>query len=292
MLVPSLVTHGARAPEECVVACSLNDLRALGDSALDRAQLRAAAHRVKPSLRHLGHLNLGGARRQLPPVGTARYVRRRRRDDVASLASHVDAGRERRRAVAHLHTLRHAEVDVSPARPGDSLDGIGQAPEALHYVVKAFLAAVPRVDVDDHEPVAGGDPDVGLGPLRPPRGDLRGVGGGVEAPPRRPRVLPWLCASARRRATRAGSVDDGVQGEHPPPKLKGIDGRCAPEARHFLRRLHDRLSPLSTDYHPHGRGLSLPWLRRRSARWPRSHRSAARGRATVFARAPRAPSPS
>ena len=132
----------------------------------------------------------------------------RRRDHVAALPANVDARRERARAVAHHNALAHADVDVPPAAPGEALDRVRQIAQARAQVDEPIVAAVPRVDVDHHEPAARGDAHVRIRPPLPPPADDACVRGGVEASLRRARMLPGLRAGAFRVAAGARPVVD------------------------------------------------------------------------------------
>ncbi len=235
-LIPSCAAHRTRAFVESFVSRTFEDR--LSAAAREHAELRAPRERVEPGARRLGHVDRVRARGELPRIRPAADVRGRRCDDVAALSAHVDAWGEDAGAVAHLDALRDRQVDVPPLRAGERLDGVGNLAEALDELVEALVAAVARVDVDDDAPAAGGDADVGVGPLGPPRADLLCVGRGVEAPARRPRVLPRLRAGAVGRGAGAAARVDGVQGEHAPAELRRVGHRGAPEARELDRGGH------------------------------------------------------
>ena len=65
------------------------------------------------------------------------------------------------------------------AAPGQALDGVGQFTEATAAIDQAIVAAVPGVDVNNDQPLARGDGNVRVRPLRPPVGDDPAVGGRV-----------------------------------------------------------------------------------------------------------------
>ena len=152
----------------------------------------------------------------------------RSRDDVTALAAHVEALTDHVRAVAHLHALGEREVDVSPAAACERLHGVRDRAETPLRIHEGIVAAVSRVDVEHHEPRAGRDADVRVGPPLPPRADRVAVRRRVEAPAVTARVL---ARGAVGRTTRAPRGVHGVQREHAPPEVQRVPERSAPERR-------------------------------------------------------------
>ncbi len=127
------------------------------------------------------------------PVLPTRLVARGRGDHVPAVTADVETRTEPAPGVvAHEHTWM-PEVEVTAAAPGLHHTTAGQRSVSGHEALKAAVATVLGVDVDDEETTGGAGPqtDVGSRPLGPPRLDLPGIRRRRFQPASDARVLGW-----------------------------------------------------------------------------------------------------
>src|SRR5262249_23831344 len=116
-------------------------------------------------------------------VGAAADVPRGRSDDIAALGPHIDAGAERR--IVHVLGGEARDLDAVRRREHDVLaTAAGEHPPRRRNLVlafersEAFVAAMARVDIDDHQ-LLGGHAEVGFGYAQAKQQfDVVGIGGG------------------------------------------------------------------------------------------------------------------
>src|SRR5262245_64459816 len=94
-----------------------------------------------------------------PRIGSAGNVPRRRRHDIAATGSHVDAGTERRivcvlgNDVRYLNTVGTGKQHMLAAASGERAPGRRDFVLAFEHS-EALVAAVTRINIDDHEPIS------------------------------------------------------------------------------------------------------------------------------------------
>src|SRR5581483_1096372 len=187
-------------------------------------------------------------------------------DDVAAVASQVDAGQrvgdagETAGGVAHLAAgMPVDEMEAAPA--GEGRQCLGQASLEGLKVDQRMGAAVGRVDVDDDDAGggAGGEADVGPGPAVPPGADRALVGGGLAGAMTGDGMLggmgtvaPAAAPAGHHRVERkdgpaAGGVVEGGRQGTSVRSSGGPDGEGAHAASHFSMSDSRRRSWRSSD---------------------------------------------
>src|SRR5262249_28247399 len=112
-----------------------------------------------------------------PGVGAPARVHARRRDDVAAVASDIEADADLSDAVADL-VLAGAEVAVPPLA-SDGFDRRRQsAVRALELEQRTLAVLTVNIEHEDAADGAGGDADVKIGECAPPAVNALDVGGG------------------------------------------------------------------------------------------------------------------
>src|SRR5260221_4293584 len=97
-----------------------------------------------------------------------------RSDHVTTVAADVQAGTETTARIVADDSARMAEVEVPAPAAGADDPTIGQCSVPFCQLLQARIAAMPRVNVQDHKPACqtGTQADVRIRPTQPPRFDL------------------------------------------------------------------------------------------------------------------------
>src|SRR6266851_7493817 len=120
---------------------------------------------------HWRDWNLVDTTRKLPCVIPARAMDGRRRDDITTVAAHVEPRPEQSNGIRYLNFRPRVFEVVVPSSPaGEDHRCIGQVARPGSQRLERFVPAVAWVHVqnDDARNGAGRDPDIRLRPLPPP----------------------------------------------------------------------------------------------------------------------------
>src|SRR3954469_8796583 len=97
-----------------------------------------------------------------PRVLAPAYGQARRRHDITADAANIEAVRELSRAVANLHAIRRAKIDMLAAAAGNRPPCRRQSADALFELAQGLVAPMARIDIENDKSAPRRQPDVSV----------------------------------------------------------------------------------------------------------------------------------